>query len=85
MAKLTTKKRNALKKSTFGLPGAKGKGKAKGKYPMPDKAHAANAEARATQQLAKGRLSPEQAVKIRHKAHVVLGETDSTYHHGSQR
>ena len=80
MAKLTAKKRNALKKTTFGLPGAKGKGKAKGKYPMPDKSHAANAKARASEMVAKGKLSPEQAAKIRHKADAVLGNHDSDYH-----
>ena len=39
MAKLTTKEREALPKSDFGLPGKKA-------YPMPDKSHAANAKAR---------------------------------------
>ena len=73
MAVLTTKARKHLKPSTFGLPGKKA-------YPMPDKGHAANAKARATQQLAKGNLTPAEAATIRHKANVVLGETDSTYH-----
>jgi hypothetical protein len=80
MGKLNAKKRNALPRKDFGLPGAKGKGKAKGKYPMPDKEHAINAEARATQQEEKGHLSPEQAAEIRHKAKHVLGEMDSHYH-----
>lgn len=73
MAELTAKSRNRMKPSTFGLPG-------KQAYPMPDKPHAANAKARATQMLAKGKLTPEEAAKIRHKANQVLGETDSTYH-----
>ena len=73
MAELTTKARNRLKPSTFGLPGKKA-------YPMPDKAHAANAKARATQMVAKGKLSPSEAATIRHKANSILGETDSTYH-----
>lgn len=73
MAVLTTKALKHLKSSTFGLPGKKA-------YPMPDKAHAANAKARATQMVAKGKLSPEEAAKIRHKANHILGETDSTYH-----
>ena len=72
MAVLTTKARKHLAPSTFGLPGKKA-------YPMPDKAHAANAKARATQEVAKGKLSPEEAATIRHKANSVLGETDSTY------
>lgn len=59
--------RKAIPKSEFGLPGAK-------KYPMPDKSHAANAKARATQQVAKGNLSPASAAKIRAKANKVLGK-----------
>ena len=49
MAKLKAKQRNALSSSTFGMPGSR-------KYPMPDRAHAANAKARATQQVKKGNL-----------------------------
>ena len=73
MAVLKAKARNKLAPSKFGLPDTK-------QYPMPDREHAGNAKARATQQLAKGNLSPEQAAKIRHKADQVLGKTDSTYH-----
>ena len=80
MARLKAKTRNKLPASKFGLPGAKGKGKAKGKYPMPDKAHAADAEGRVTQMVAKGKLSPEQASKIKHKAEAVLGKHDCKYH-----
>lgn len=72
MAVLTTKARKHLAPSKFALPG--------GRYPVNDRTHAANAKARATQQLAKGNLSPEEAATVRHKANVVLGETDSTYH-----
>lgn len=72
MAVLTTKGRDRMAASKFALPG--------GRYPVNDKAHARNALSRASQQLAKGNLSPEQAATVRHKAHVVLGETDSTYH-----
>ena len=50
MAKLTTSKKKAEPKNEFGLPGER-------KYPMPDKSHAANAKARATQQEKKGKLS----------------------------
>lgn len=77
MAKLTAKARKDLKPSKFALKGKDGK---PGKYPVNDKSHAANAKARAAGQLAKGKLSPEQAAKIRHKADQVLGKTDSTYH-----
>lgn len=78
MAVLTTKQRKnhtgAAKK--FALPGDR--------YPIGDKAHAADAKGRATQQLAKGNLSPAEAATVRHKANVVLGETDSTYHGGTK-
>ena len=77
MAKLTAKARNKLTPGKFGLPGKKGK---PGKYPMPNKSHAVDAEGRATQQVAKGNLSPEKASKIKHKAKMVLGEGDSKYH-----
>jgi hypothetical protein len=77
MAKLTSKARNKLPPGKFGIPGKKG---APGKYPMPNKAHAADAEGRATQMVAKGKLSPEAASKIKHKAQMVLGEGDCKYH-----
>jgi hypothetical protein len=65
MAKLTTARRKKLRKSTFGLPGSR-------KYPMPDKSHAANAKARAKQQLKKGRLSRSSYNKIVAKANRIL-------------
>lgn len=65
MAKLTTHQRNKLPKSAFGLPGSE-------KYPMPDKAHAANAKARSTQMVKKGKLSPSSKAKIDAKANRVL-------------
>lgn len=68
MAKLTAAKRNKIPKSEFGLPGEK-------KYPMPDKSHAANAKARASQMEAKGKLSPSAKSKIDAKANKVLGKT----------
>ena len=64
--KLKAKTRNAMPKSEFGVP-------SKRAYPMPDKSHAANAKARATQMVAKGKLSPSTAAKIRKKANKVLG------------
>ncbi len=67
MAKLTTKGRNKLSKGTFGLPGEK-------KYPMPDKAHAANAKARASQMEAKGKLSSSAKSRIDAKANKILGK-----------
>lgn len=67
MAKLKASTRNKLPKSSFGLPGSR-------KFPMPDKAHAANAKARATQMVAKGKLSPASAAKIKAKANRKLGK-----------
>lgn len=66
MAKLNAKKRSAMPKSEFGLPGSR-------KYPMPDAAHAANAKARATQQVKRRKLSPAAAARIRAKANRILG------------
>ena len=65
MAKLTAKARNNLPKAKFALP-------AQRKYPIQDKAHAANAKARATQQVAAGHLAAAQAAMIKAKANRVL-------------
>ena len=65
MATLTAKKRNALPASKFALP-------AERKYPVDTPARAANAKARATQQVAKGNLAPSTAKKIDAKANKVL-------------
>lgn len=66
MAKLTAAARRAVPKSEFGLP-------SEHKYPMPDRVHAANAKARATQMVEKGKLSASSAAKIRAKADRMLG------------
>jgi hypothetical protein len=66
MAELKARSRNALADKTFGLPGSR-------KYPMPDRTHAANAKARATQMVNKGKLSSASAAKIRAKANRILG------------
>jgi hypothetical protein len=42
---------------------------------MPNKSHAANAKARATQMVNKGKLSAASAAKIRAKANRVLGKS----------
>ena len=68
--KLKAATRNAIPSSKFGLPGVR-------KYPMPDRSHAANAKARATQQVKKGNLSASSAAKIRAKANRILGDRDS--------
>ena len=67
MADLTTKRRNALPASSFGMPGSR-------KYPMPDKSHAANAKARATQQYNRGALSAAARDTINRKANRILGK-----------
>lgn len=67
MAKLDAAKRNKLKDSTFGMPKER-------KYPINDKAHAANAKARATQMEKKGKLSSSAKAKIDAKANKVLGK-----------
>jgi hypothetical protein len=66
MAELTAKRRNALGKGKFALP-------AQRKYPIPDKAHAANAKARAEQQLEQGKISKPTRSKIDAAANRVLG------------
>ena len=65
MAEVSTKKRNATPKSEFGLP-------EEHKYPMPDKSHARNAKARASQQEKKGNLTASEKAKIDRKADRVL-------------
>lgn len=66
MSTLTTKRRNKLPAVAFGIP-------AKRAYPMPDKAHARNAKARAAQQANAGNLSADQHDKIDAKADRILG------------
>lgn len=77
MAKLTAAMRKKMPKSEFGLPakmGKNGENKAgKGGYPMPDRSHAANAKARASEMEKKGKLSPSAKAKIDAKADKMLG------------
>lgn len=65
MAKLTTKQRKALPKSSFGLPATK-------QYPIEDRTHAVAAKSRAAQQLKAGNLTPSQKKQIDSKANAVL-------------
>lgn len=65
MAKLTTRRRKSLKSSVFGLPKER-------KYPMPDRSHAANAKARAAQQVKKGNLNEAEKRRIDAKADRIL-------------
>lgn len=71
MSILSSDKRKKLPKSDFALPGER-------KYPIPDKAHAANAKARATQMVKAGKLSPSSKDKIDAKANKVLNKPKST-------
>lgn len=65
MAKLNAAKRNALPSSEFAGPNRS--------YPIPDKNHAVNAKARATQMEAEGKLSSSAAAKIKAAANNKLG------------
>jgi hypothetical protein len=65
MATLTEKKRDKMADSKFGLP-------EEHKYPMPDKSHARNAKARASQQEKKGNLTGSEKAKIDRKADRIL-------------
>lgn len=64
MGKLTARARNALPAAAFAG--------ADRTYPIPDKAHAANAKARATQAVKAGRMSSSTAAKIKAKANKKL-------------
>jgi hypothetical protein len=68
MARLTEKKRDSLPDSKFGLP-------EEHKYPMPDKAHARNAKARASQQQNKGTITAAEERRIDRKADKLLGKS----------
>lgn len=65
MAELTTSRRNALPDSAFAGPDRS--------YPVYDRAHAANAKARATQQVKAGNLSESAKAQIDAKANRILG------------
>jgi len=67
MAKLTTKKRNKLPSSAFGIPSERA-------YPLNDAAHAANAKARAKQQWDKGEISQATYNRIVAMANKVLNK-----------
>lgn len=64
---LSSAERKEIPASKFGLPGQR-------KYPMPDRSHAANAKARATQQEERGNLSAGAKAEIDAKANRVLGK-----------
>lgn len=68
MAKLTAAARKSLTKKDFAEPRDR-------KFPIPDRSHAANAKARASQQEKRGNLSKSEESKIDRAADRVLGKT----------
>lgn len=71
MSDLTSKKREQVPAKEFGLPEkarTKEAKKESGNYPMPDKAHARNAKARAAQQQKAGNLTKKEQERIDRKA-----------------
>jgi hypothetical protein len=64
MGKLSSKQRKALPKQDFAVPS---KAPGSGSYPMPDRAHAANAKARAAQFA-----PPAVKAKVDAKANAIL-------------
>lgn len=67
--KLNAAARKKIPSKKFGLPGRRA-------YPMPDKAHAVNAKARATQQYEAGNLSKGELDTIHAKADRMLYGSD---------
>ena len=67
MAKLSAAERHKIPTKEFGLPKER-------KYPMENRAHAVNAEARATQMEKRGKLSAAAADRIKSKARRMLNE-----------
>jgi hypothetical protein len=65
MSKLTVGARKHMPKSQFALPGSR-------KYPIQDKAHAANAKARAQQQYNAGKISKSTLGRVDAAANRVL-------------
>jgi hypothetical protein len=71
MAQLSDRKRASMPSKDFGLPEkarTTEQKKDSGNYPMPDKAHARNAKARAEQQYERGNLSKDELERINRKA-----------------
>jgi hypothetical protein len=72
---MRSKRRARIPTKKFGLPERARSADAKkesGNYPMPDRKHAANAKARAKQQLKRRRLGREQYERIVAKADRIL-------------
>lgn len=80
MPELRSKRRARVPTKKFGLPErarTAEKKKESGNYPMPDRRHAANAKARATQQRKRRRLSRAQFDRIVAKANRILKRSDT--------
>ena len=73
MTKLNTERRKALPSSDFAGPDRS--------YPIPDKSHARNAKARASQAVNEGRISKSEETRIDEKADRKLGHAT----HGQTR
>ena len=76
MGDLDADDREKIPTKDFGLPEkarTKDAKKESGNYPMPDKRHARNAKARASQQRKAGRLSKDEQERIDRKADKILG------------
>ncbi len=77
MADLSPKKREKIPSKEFGLPEkarTPSQKRETGNYPMPDKAHARNAKARAAQQHEAGNLTKDEMERIDRKADKILDE-----------
>jgi hypothetical protein len=75
MADLNADDREKIASRDFGLPEkarTKEQKKESGNYPMPDKAHARNAKARAAQEQKAGNLSKTEQERIDRKADKIL-------------
>lgn len=75
--KLSTSARKALPSSSFAGPGRS--------FPVPDKSHAANAKARASQAVNEGRMSESTKAHIDAKANRVLHGDGAKGSHWSGR
>ena len=77
MANLDAKGREKIPSKEFGLPEKARTKEAKrksGNYPMPDKAHARNAKARAAQAQEAGNLTKKDQERVDRKADKILDE-----------
>jgi hypothetical protein len=71
MSQVSDRKRASMPSKDFGLPEkarTTEQKKESGNYPMPDKAHARNAKARAEQQYERGNLTKDELERINRKA-----------------